>query len=86
MGKGKKFTELEQGKILAFRSEGDSLEAIRKKIGRSKHAVYNFLKDPKQYDNKNRGGRPKIITPATARRLLRTLNHEKKPSASKLVQ
>ena len=86
MVKGKKLTELEQGEILAFRSEGDSLETIRNKIGRSKHAVYNFLKDPKQCNNKNRGGRPKIITPATGRRLLRTLNHEKKLSASKLVQ
>ena len=47
MGKGKKLTELEQGKILAFRSEGDPLETIRKKIARSKHVVYNFLKDPK---------------------------------------
>ena len=44
MGTGKRLTELEKGKILAYKSEGLSNRSIGKKIHRSHTVINNFFK------------------------------------------
>ena len=62
MGKGKKLTETECGKILAYRDQKLSIRAIAEKIGRPPKAVYSFLSNPNDYRKKIRDGRSKSIS------------------------
>lgn len=84
MGKGKKLTEIECGKILAYRDQKLSIREIAARIERSSKAVHTFLANPIDYNNKNPGGRPKIITPALGRRILRTVKSNKSISSAKI--
>ena len=84
MGKGKKLTESECGKILAYRDQKLPIRAISEKIGRSPKAVHSFLNNPNDYSRKNPGGRPKSISPAMGRRILRSVKAKKGMSSSKI--
>jgi len=84
MGKGKKLTESECGKILAYRDQKLTIRAITEKIGRSSKAVHSFLSKPNDYRNKNPGGRPKSISPSMGRRILRSVRTKKGMSSSKI--
>ena len=78
MGKGKKLTESECGKILAYRDQKLPIRAISEKIGRSPKAVHSFLNNPNDYSRENPGGRPKSISPAMGRRILRSVKAKKR--------
>lgn len=71
MGSGKLLTEIEKGKILAFRGSGMSERQIASKIKRSKTVVHHFLSDPCRYGTKNRGGRPSKLSTRMKRSVIR---------------
>ena len=71
MGTGKRLTELEKGKILAYKSEGLSNRSIGKKIHRSNTVINNFFNKKEKYGCVKISGRPKTYTPRDERRILK---------------
>lgn len=71
MGRGKTLTNLEIGKILAFKQENYSNREIAKQIGRDPWTVNNFLKDPENYGKKERGSTARATTERERRSILR---------------
>ena len=71
MGKGKQLTSEEIGKIMAYRDQGLSMEQISIKIGRSKCAIFNLLKDPENYGKKKSTGRRRSLSPRDQSLVLR---------------
>ncbi|RWS16678.1 hypothetical protein B4U80_15057, partial [Leptotrombidium deliense] len=61
MGSGKQLTELEIGKIIAFRDQGLSYRKIADRIGRSKTVVEHVCKDPEGYGKRKSPGRPRKL-------------------------
>ena len=76
MGKGKKLTETECGKILAYRDQKLPIRAIAEKM--------DGLPRQCTYRKKNPGGRPRSISPAMGRRILRTVKANKYMSSAKI--
>lgn len=62
MARGTFLTDMEKGKITAFREEGLSFREIARKIKRSDKVVRNFIKNPSDYGQKkaNAGRKSKL--------------------------
>ena len=84
MGKAKKLTKTECGKILAYRDQNMTFRDISSKIKRSTKAIHSFLKNPVGYEFKNPGGRPKIISNKMGRKIMRNVKAKKGISSAKL--
>ena len=82
MGRGKSLSEFEIGQILAYQSEGKSGRWIATKISRSKSVINDFLKDPEQYGQAKRSGRPKVFNDRDRRHVLRLLTDENRSCSS----
>ena len=83
MPQGTRLTELEQGKILAYKDAGMSIHQIAKTISRSRKVISNFLRDPNCYVSKKKRGIRRKISEKAKRRLLRAASNQI-TSASKL--
>lgn len=71
MGRGKPLTDIEKRQIIALNEEKLSANAIAGRIDRSWTVVNKFLSNPDAYGTKKSPGRPKLLSPAATRRLLR---------------
>lgn len=61
MPRGKFLTDVEKGRILAYKEENISIREIARRLQRSLCVVQNFLKEPINYGTKKKGGRkPKL--------------------------
>ena len=83
MPHGIRLTELEQGKILAYKDSGMSIHQIAEKLNRSRKVISNFLRDPSSYIYKKKRGVRRKISEKAQRRLLRAASNQI-TSASKL--
>lgn len=72
MPKNTQLSEIERGKVLAFRNCGMTGYEIAKRINRSKTVVYNYLKNPGKYGQQKRTGRPSSLTVRQKRAIVRT--------------
>jgi transposase len=77
MPRGTVLSKEERGQVIAHVTHGMSERAIAKAIGRSRSVVHAFLLDPEGYNTIKRPGRPKMLTPAAERLLLRTASKGK---------
>ena len=59
MGKAKKLSLVERGRIFELHKHGLSQRPIAAKVGRSKTVILNFLKDPEGYETKSQVVDPK---------------------------
>ncbi|CDF35909.1 unnamed protein product [Chondrus crispus] len=71
MPRGPSLSAEERGKFLAFHQAKWSQSRIAKELKRSRAAVQNFLRNPEAYGSKKRAGRPRKLTVAGRRMLLR---------------
>lgn len=71
MGRRKTLTEVEIGKILAYKQEMYSNRQIAKKIGRDPWTINSFLKDPENYGKNRRGRTARATTERDRRSILR---------------
>ncbi|CDF39120.1 unnamed protein product [Chondrus crispus] len=71
MPRGRSLSAEERGKFLAFHEAKWSQSRIVKELKRSQAAVKNFLRNPEAYGSKKRAGRPRKLTVASRRMLLR---------------
>lgn len=62
MPRGTYLSSIEQGKILALKDEGHTIQTIAKKINRSFHGIKSFLVDTQNYGKSKRGGPKKKLT------------------------
>ncbi len=51
-------SDFERGQVMAYRDQGMNLTDIGKKLGRDRTTISKFLKDPENYGQKKRPGRP----------------------------
>ena len=65
-----KLSELEKGKITAFKKAQWTNRKIAKELGRSRNVVNNFVKNPQQYGRKKHTGRKSKISPRMQRRII----------------
>jgi len=70
MPRGKSLTELEKGKIIAYKEEGCSGREIARKLGRSHRLIQNFLRDPESYGTHKRRGGPSILNSRDKRKII----------------
>ena len=63
MAKGTKLSEFEKGEITALKRVGKSQREISMALGRSKPAIYNYLKSPNKYGTRKLIGRPEKLSP-----------------------
>lgn len=84
MGKGKRLSLLEQGKITALLEEGVKIEEICNRLGRSRTVIDNFRKNPESYNNKNPGGRPKVTSERDNRAIKRAVRANRSSSVAKI--
>jgi len=82
MGRGKSLSQVEIGQILAYHDENRSGSWIANKIKRSKSVVNDFLRDPEQYGQAKRSGRPRSMTDRDRRHVLRLITDENKSCSS----
>ena len=82
MGRGKSLSEFEIGQILAYQSEGKSGRWIANRMNRSKSAINEFLKNPEQYGQAQRSGRPRTLSDRDRRHVLRLLTDENRSCSS----
>lgn len=81
MKRGKLFSELEKGMILAYLDQGLTYRKIAEKLGCEHHAVSNFLKNPQNYGKRRRyGPKPKVAN-RERRRILRAASNSTKSGA-----
>ena len=73
-----------QGKELWIWKKGKVI-ALRKKLGRSRAPIDNFLKDPSKYNSKNAGGRPKVLSPRDKRLILGDLRKNRRESIPSII-
>ena len=78
MGRGKKLSDLERGKIQAYYEDGHSKQWIAQKIGRSHKVIRNFLANINTYGMKKSPGRPKKLSSRSERRILAELTNSQK--------
>ena len=76
MDRTKALIEEEKCKVIAFESQGLSMNQIATAIGRSRHVVQNFLKLRENYAKKNPTGRPSSLTSRDKRRIQQANNKE----------
>lgn len=77
MGRGKQLDKSEIDRILLLRSQNQTITKIAKLLSRSRHVVYNFLKNPKIYGKKKSNGRPRVTTERDRRVILRIASNYK---------
>jgi len=75
MSKGKRLNDFEIGQIVAYKKLNWSNRQIAKVLNRSSKVVNNYVKDPKNYGQKNPGGRPKSYTEREKRKIIRTASN-----------
>ncbi|RXN19566.1 Transposable element Tc3 transposase [Labeo rohita] len=73
MAKAKRLSVFDRGRIVELHKQGLTQRAIGAELGRSKTVILHFLKDPESYGTKKSSGRPKKISPALSRRILRAV-------------
>lgn len=78
MPRGTSLTNLEKGKILAFKEENVGFREIARRIGRSHRVVQNFLKNPDGYGQVKRPGRKRKIDQRGVSRILRAASNSSK--------
>lgn len=71
MPRGKKLSDVEQGKILAFMEQGLGIRETARKIDRSHRVVQNFLNDKENYGQTKRTGRKRLLDKRTEARIVR---------------
>lgn len=71
MGRGKRLTEEERGRILAYRECGYTYAQIAEKLQRSTHVVSNFLDESKPYGSMKHTGRPSTVSDRAKREIFR---------------
>jgi transposase len=71
MPRGTTLSEYEKGQISALSAAGKCQTEIARHLGRSRHVVASFLRDPSAYNTTKRPGRPPMISPTTTRALFR---------------
>ena len=71
MPRGQHLSEYERGQIIAYRDQGMNATDIGKKIGRDRTTISKFLKDPEDYGQRKRPGRPQTLDKRAVRRILR---------------
>lgn len=76
MGKEKKLTEKEKGKIDVLTSLKWSLRKIATEIGRSKTAVHQYLYPKESSDSKVVMGRPKLLGERTQKKILQLVRNK----------
>ena len=72
---GKLLSEYEMGLISGLKSAGMSNRDIATSIGRSSTVVDNYVKNPENYGQNHRGGRPKAISIREKRKFLRDVSN-----------
>ena len=77
MPKASKLTEVERARILDFHKQGLLQRAIAAKVNRSKTVICNFLKDTENYGKAKSTGRPRKISPALSRRIIRAVRKDR---------
>lgn len=77
MGRGKQLNKSEIDRILLLRAQNQTITKIAKLLNRSRHVVYNFLKNPKIYGKKKCTGRPRATTERDRRAILRVASNHK---------
>ncbi|XP_043257971.1 uncharacterized protein LOC122400515 [Colletes gigas] len=75
MPRGKKLTESEIRVIVNLKEKNTSISEISRVIGRSRCAVFNYLKNRGNYGKKHPGGRPKAATERQRRAILRVASN-----------
>ena len=79
MGRGKALTEREKGQISANTDENLSISEIARRVGRSRHAVSNYVssRDTRpQSDARKRPGRPKALSKRSEILLIRSASNK----------
>jgi transposase len=76
MGRKPRLTEYERGQIDAKRAAGLSVTQISKDIGRSFHAVKNYVDGKHEYGTKTSGGRPKSLSERDKRHIISTMSNQ----------
>ena len=71
MPSGKRLTEYERGQIDAKRDQGMNMSQIAADLSRSVNVIKHYLDDPANYGKKNAGGRPRKLSDADKRRIIR---------------
>ena len=84
MGRGKKLTEFEKGRITAYCNQGLSKCQIANKMKRSKCVVLDYLKNPEKYGTIKQTGRPPIITQTENRHIIRLASN--KPTTAREIK
>ncbi|CAI9741597.1 ATP-dependent DNA helicase pif1-like [Octopus vulgaris] len=79
-----KFSEIEQGKILALKVKGMSNVKIDVKVRRSRKPVENFLKDLDGYNRVRAGRRPKAASETDERAIVSVMEKSHCYSVSKI--
>lgn len=82
MGRGKRLSLIERGKISAYADQGKSKRWIGRKIGRSEKVVRNLLKDETNYGSKKTGPKkPTKVTPRLRRQIIKSVSNQVTSSA-----
>lgn len=76
MSRGKRLSQLEQGKIQALRSQGLTYRQINKKIKRSCCVIHNYYKSPHTYGLKGNRGRKSTFTATDKRHIFRLASNQ----------
>lgn len=78
MPRGTQLSDFERGQILALHSTGKSHREIAGAVKRSKGVVTAFLKNPENYGQKKRSGRPKLLSNRDERAIHRLVSNTPK--------
>ena len=74
MPRGRRLSEFEKGKSIAYRDANKPIREIAELVERSKTVMGNLLKDPENYIKKKKEGRPTKVSPRLARTIHRKLS------------
>ena len=75
MAKGKILSDIEKGKIIAFKEQNLSNREIARRLGCSKDSINNFFKKGENYGKRKRYGRKEKLTTRTKRRILKVFKN-----------
>jgi IS30 family transposase len=71
MGRAKNLSEYEKGQIDTMAKQNWSHAKIANEIGRSRHVISSYLKDPQGYGANYKTGRPKAVGPKTIKKMVK---------------
>lgn len=74
MGRKPPLSDVEKGKVLAYKDQGLSSREIARRIERSPWVVNNFLKHGHDYGKKKSPGRPRKLSSRQERTIIRQLS------------